>query len=725
LLTVNEPVREKLIVLLDTTQSMEIKDRRRSEEDQNRARLAAGLLSPSGGLKQPAPRETAQVQDVCRAELLKALAANDKLRLWPRLQERADLFFYAAGRTARPIGPMARAGGDSEKSVSVEESKAFFEKITYSDNATALGDSLRQALDENRGQPVSGVFLITDGGNNSGTPPEEIADLAKQDGVPLYLYGVGITAPKDLAVHELSGPSGAFVKERAAFSVKVRASGFTGRHATLQLKANGKKVDEKEITFGCDGDTEYQLGFEPEEKGECQVEASIDPLEDEAARDNNSATTKIRVLDRKVKVLYVEQYPRWDFRYLLAALERDRRIEVKVVLFDGGEEMADGTDPAYLKEFPANRGDVVSNEIIILGDVDPKELGETRMKLIDEWVGEMGGGLIFLAGRKFNPIGYKGTPLEALLPVDIAGGDEKWGESSREPVRLKLTPSGELSSLLRLSENTLENRRLWNDFPGVRWTARVSRARPTAQVFLVATQPDSMPVIAQEQYGQGMVMYFGSDETYRWRSQVGEKYYAQIWNQVIQSFSLERQLGASARTQLKVERPEYLAGDRVVISGKIYTPNFTPLIEASVAGILTVLPPDGKGTGEKLELRLIGSPQHPGEYQLEFTPKLPGEYRFSTVMDPQAVVKFEVVVPKLEQAETAMNAALLQSMADISGGKFLREEDLDTLPNLVSSHSATVPIFKKLELFYSPWWMVALMSIAALEWLLRRLWQLK
>ena len=46
LVTLNEPVRERLLVVVDTTQSMEIKDRRRAEDDQKRAALAAGLLLP-------------------------------------------------------------------------------------------------------------------------------------------------------------------------------------------------------------------------------------------------------------------------------------------------------------------------------------------------------------------------------------------------------------------------------------------------------------------------------------------------------------------------------------------------------------------------------------------------------------------------------------------------------------------------------------------------------
>jgi len=44
---------------------------------------------------------------------------------------------------------------------------------------------------------------------------------------------------------------------------------------------------------------------------------------------------------------------------------------------------------------------------------------------------------------------------------------------------------------------------------------------------------------------------------------------------------------------------------------------------------------------------------------------------------------------------------------------------------LVSEKSATVATFKKVELYHSFWWVPALLLFAFLEWLLRRLAQLK
>ena len=729
MLTINQPVREKLLVVVDTSQSMNIKDRRGAEDDQKRAAIAAGLMSPANGLNGSLPGNADKVREASRADLISALAGNDSLNLWPRLQEKADLFFYSMDRDAHTLGPLTTSE-DDETRTSLDASKNFFEKVKYDGDETAIGDSLHTILEQNRGQPVCGVMVITDGGNNTGIAPEEVAQVAKEDGLPLYLYGIGITKPKDIVVHDISGSRGVFVKEHADFTVKVRGTGYAGETAKLVLKADGKVVDSKDITLS-ETDSEYQLGYSPQEKGEATVEASIDPRDDESATDNNAVSTKVRILDTKVKVLYIEGEPRWDFRELLAQLQRDRRLSVKCVLLNGDPDLGTEQNSPFLRGLPTERADIVDNEIIILGDVDPNELGMARMKLLNEWVSEMGGGLIFLAGPKYDPFSYAGKPLEPLLPVELAQGltEGQWAARSWPPVPLKITPTGEVSDVMKLSDDAELNRRIWNSFPGVRWTARVARARPTAQVFLedsrpaLASRDGLMPVIAQQQYGKGLVMFFGMDETYRWRSDVGEKYYVRIWDQVIQSFSLDRQLGASTRTQLKVERPEYLPNDKVVISGEIYSEKFTPLTDPSVPATMTVTGTDGKETKE--DVHLIASSDTPGEYQLEYTPKIVGSYQFTTIIDPKAVIKFDCINPKIEFADTAMNADLLQNMANISGGKFLREEDLNGLPNLVSSHSATVPTFKKLDLCYSPWWMGALMLIAVLEWLFRRLWQLK
>ena len=178
LLTTNEPVRERLVVLVDASQSMEIKDVRTSNDDLNRAALAAGLIAAAADIHSATPGGIDPWRNATRAALLRALAANDKLNLWARLHEKADLEFYRFGREARKLGPMGSGNGEA---VGTAEAEAFFKALAFTEDVTAIGDSLRQVLDDSRGQPVAGVLVMTDGANNTGTPPEEVAGMAKQN----------------------------------------------------------------------------------------------------------------------------------------------------------------------------------------------------------------------------------------------------------------------------------------------------------------------------------------------------------------------------------------------------------------------------------------------------------------------------------------------------------------------------------------------------------------
>jgi len=94
LITLEETIRRPLLVLLDTTQSMGVKDRRNNADDITRAAIAKGSIDPAGGLKQSvSDSDAAGIKEISRRDLLEALAANPKLNLWPRLQERSSLLF--------------------------------------------------------------------------------------------------------------------------------------------------------------------------------------------------------------------------------------------------------------------------------------------------------------------------------------------------------------------------------------------------------------------------------------------------------------------------------------------------------------------------------------------------------------------------------------------------------------------------------------------------------
>ena len=728
-LTLHEPVRQTLLVLVDISQSLTVKDRRDRPEDLKRAALAVGLMDPAKGLGPAAPAESAvQLGMVSRWELLQKLAANEKLDLWHRLQQGADLAFYPFGREAAaanipaPLGP---SGFDRAAATDL------FKALQPDKPATAIGDSLRQVIQQTQDRSVSGMVIITDGQNNSGSPPIEAAQIAKDHDIPLFIYGIGVTAAPDLILEGVNAQRLAFTKERVEVRAKIRLQGLHDKNVSATLKVNGVEQDQQSLMINEEGEYELPLHFVPEETGDLKLDVSLAPLPEETNKENNAFSTKLRVIDTKFHVLLIEQAPRWDFRYLLAYLQRDRRLEVQCVMINGEPDLDKIENSPFLPELPSDREAYFNSQVLILGDVNPEDLGEERMGIIREWV-DAGGGIIFLAGPEFNPAAYAGTPLEALLPVVPDAASPENAQAAPEAFKLQLTTLGENSPYLQMASNPEENKRVWDAFPGVHWTGPALRAKPGAETLLVDPRPErsgrygAPPVFATQSYGAGICVYIGTDETYRWRSHVGEKYYSTLWGQIMQSLALQLLGGGSSHTQLRTDRPQYAVGDKVTVAGKAYLENFKPLLTPTLEGNLTVTitDADGKASTQKQALNLAATPDGQG-FRGEFVPKAPGEYSFSTQRDPDAVLRFEVVEPRLEKVQTALNERTLKAMAELSGGHFFREEDLDGLPQFVKQKTTTVETYKRVEIFYSSWWLLVLLGFACTEWLLRRLTQLK
>jgi uncharacterized membrane protein len=728
-LTIEQPVRRTLLVLLDVSRSMNLKDTRLQGDDLKRSALAAGALDPAKGIGQNAPADAKAFAGLSRLDLLRALAANGKMNFWPRLHEKANLAVFGFGKGLMDLGALGADSPDPDgiKKLSLDDTTAFFKRVEATEGTTAMGDALRALLDAKRGQSIAGVLLVTDGANNSGVAPLQAADLAARDRVPLYVYGVGITTPLDIIVSQISGPTTIPVKEKAIFTVKVKGLGLAGKKATLILKADGRQVDQKEVAFGDGAEQEVEVSYVPPKIGAAALEASIAPVEGEAMVTNNSANIHVRVTDEKERLLVIEQEPRWDFVTLFAMMGRDRRLAPKAIVLDGDADLSNAPDSLFLPRtaLPASQDDLAVYQIVVLGDVDPARLGTERMKVLADWVEKGGGSLLFLAGPKFNPGAYKGTPLEPLFPVELTGDGKS--EHYAEPVKLKRTPAGEFSPLLSLADVAGEDAAIWDGFPGVSWTARVGRPRPSAQALLVdptadrANRDGAMPVIAQQNYGSGQTLYIGMQETYRWRSKVGEKYYTRIWGQILQSLNPEKNASGLGKVRLRSDRVRYETGDRIVISGTILDAT------GPISGTLTVQPTGGatQAPPQQIELKLLPVPDRPSEFRGEATARFAGSCTFTVPQAPDAPVTFDVEEPNLEQSETAMDAKLLQAMAKAAGGRFLREEDLNGLPDQLVSAADPAPTFQKIELVFTPWILIFMIGLATLEWVVRRLSHLK
>jgi hypothetical protein len=713
--TVEGSVRRAMIILVDGSASMKIEDPRTEDVDVKRAGIALGLLDAKAGIKQPIPTDAMpKLSHPARTDLIKGALNNTQLALLKRLGADYDLRPFSFAHQLSDIA----AGNTS----TTQPASSWVDSLPSDGTSTALGDALRDVLSRTRGQPLAGIFLATDGANNAGGAPALQADLAGQAGVPLYIWGVGLAAPRDIIVSSVYAEEVAFVDDKVPVTVRVRSVGLAGQSADVILKEEDQEVARQHIDFGADGEQVVQMIYTPKKPGDFKLTALVPPRADEVVKDNNEQTTQIRIIDGKIKVLLVEHAPRWEFKYLQAMLLRDRRVELKCVLQEVDPGMTSG-DSIYLPQFPSDKKDLFHYDLVIFGDVDPNNLADTDLANLNEYVSKFGGGLLMIAGRLHNPQDYHGTPLEKMMPIETEDNPSRNSETGGDrPIQFELTAAGRAAPMMRLADTEQASDEIWAKLPPIYWDAAITRAKPAADVLLVDSDPakatrfGKMPIMAIQQYGLGQVMFLGTDNVWRWRKNEGDKYYSLLFGQFVQRLALPHLLGESKRTQLTLDKKTYSTGDRVTVYARLYSESYEPIVQSAVVGHyeMTSTP----GTPQSITLRPL--PEQPGMYRGEFTAPLAGTYQFSVEGDDQTRLPFAVTEPKLELGETAMNEAGLKEMAKASGGAFFHEEDLLSLPDAISRKADRVQSTVDVDLWSSPIYFLTLIAIVTAEWILRK-----
>ena len=217
--------------------------------------------------------------------------------------------------------------------------------------------------------------------------------------------------------------------------------------------------------------------------------------------DDNARTSPVSVLDAKVSVLYVDGYPRWEYRYLKNEMIRDRSMEISCLLASAdasflqeGTKSLPSSSRTAQGHFPDTLPELLEYDCIVIGDVDPRYFSDSQLQLISDFVSR-GGGLYMIAGPLHAPQQYRNTAIEPLLPVTLGkveGTDP--GTPITDGFRPVLTKAGNNTSIFRFLPDRLQNDRyLKDDLPLIYWYCRGVTAKPSVGEVLAEHPSDIGP----------------------------------------------------------------------------------------------------------------------------------------------------------------------------------------------------------------------------------------
>ena len=610
---------------------------------------------------------------------------------------------------------------------SLEEVEDLRPPLAAAGEETALGDVIDEAIERYRGASLAGLVLISDGGQNSGQTLGETVPQLKGAGIPVIAIGVGDPDSRDVAMESVEVPEILLADDAAPVTVKLRTQGMEGGGGRVVFSLGGVEVAEEEVDILEDGLQEVSTVFVPRRVGDYVLEArfEVDGTR-EALADNNSGQAALRVVDRRLRVLLVDQAPRWEFKYLEAMLLRERRVDLSCFLFEGDQEIAQVPGSPHLEQFPLRSEELFDFDLVLLGDIDPSYLAEERLALLGEYVSSAGGALVVIAGKRFMPSSYRRTILEQLLPVELAAASVGTANAAAtRPLRLNFTQAGRRSVMLQLGDDPDASEALWRSLPPIYWTARVERAKPAAEVLLTRAEATSSaqttPVVALHRYGAGEVLFVGTDNFWRFRRNVGDRYHSILWGQIIQRMAGSRLLTEDPRITLKASKRSFRPGERVRIYARLFTPNWEPREQEAVQAVLAA----GEDPDRRQEVVMRAVPGQEGIYRSEFVAGNPGNYRLALAGDQIASLDFAVRDENLELSRTALNERLLRDLAEQTGGAYFPLGQLDQVASVLNERSVKLTSLREADLWSSPLFLALILLFITTEWIVRKISELK
>lgn len=648
-------------------------------------------------------------------------------------------------------------------------------KMEFKGDRSVLGGSLESLVQRYEKQPVAAILIFTDGNATDTSKLEAL--LAGKPKAPIFPVAVGLDeSPRDITLLGVDVTQSPFEDSPVSMTARIGANGFGGEEiAVVVADESGKTVETQKHKMGMDEKTHtFQLRFRPEKMGLSFFTVRAVPgsalklidAPDKLAAASGELTMannrRVIAVDRRTgpyRVLYVSGRPNWEYKFMRRALEADDEVKLVALirmakrepkfewrgregemsnpLFRGfknqGAEETQRYDQAVMvrlgvadeHELPNGQFPKTAEELfgayraVILDDIEAGFFTQEQMDLLERYVSVRGGSLLMLGGQEcFRLGGYDHTPVGRMLPVYL---DSAGLSAPAENARFSLTREGWIEPWMRLRSTEPEEEARMAAMPGFFSVNQTTAIKPGASVLATVTdeKQKSHPAWVAQRYGSGKVVAVTVGDVWRWGMSAPDahKDMDKAWRQLL------RHLVVDVPDRIDLQTPMTSAGsyELVNVQARVRDKAFRPQDDATVK--IEAEEPDGT----KLDLAAEPSANEAGLFEASIHARLEGAYRVkATVKDGSGAVIGETKTgwalnPAAEEfASLTVNRPLLERIAQWSGGRVLRLEELDDwareLPN------KTMPVMEtRVEPLWNHWWvLLALVSLLGAEWWMRR-----
>jgi uncharacterized membrane protein len=450
------------------------------------------------------------------------------------------------------------------------------------------------------------------------------------------------------------------------------------------------------------------------EAGARQLSVRLPGLPGETVTRNNSRETLVAVRDRDERILYYEGEPRFEFAFMRRAVAADTNLTVV-----GLERTAEGKflrlgveDSLDLASgFPRTREELFKYRALVLGSVEAAAFTAEQLRMIAEFAGTRGGGLLLLGGRRaFGEGAWRDTPLEDVSPLML---DQPRDTSYFRVLAVQPSAAGRDHPVTQLA---------WDSLPPVTSVNRVGALKPGATSLLAGKDTvgrGDQPVLAFQRYGRGRVIALPVQDTWHWQMAaqiaVEDQKYETFWRQLLRWLADE----SPDRVEITAQVEDLAPGEPVTLDAELRDKTWQPVNDGTITARVT--DPAGVVTEVPLDW-VIGAD---GRYRGAFTARTAGEYRIEATAEGSDTLQAQPAFVRAGEVSreffgAGQRAPLLKRIAEETGGKYYTMANASALPKDIVFTERGITATEQLDLWDMPIVFFLLAGLLASEWGLRR-----
>lgn len=609
------------------------------------------------------------------------------------------------------------------------ERVASASELTFSGGKTELAAALEHATQAMAGAPVAGVVLLTDGADNSAARISDSIMSIKAKNIPIFSIGVGREhMDRDVEISRVEPPRSVLRGSSLVLNVMVTQRGFSGQRVRIQAEDAGRIVASEEVKLGEDGTVvSARLRISASEPGARRLRFRIAPLAGERIAQNNEREALMVVRDAREKILYIEGEPRFELKFIRRAVALDSNLQVVTLQrtakdkflrldVDSAEQLSTG--------FPKTREELFQYRGIILGSIEASFFTNDQLRMLADFVGERGGGLLMLGGpHSFAEGGYGGTSLADAMPLVLARSTDSTGASFAE-ITVAPTDAGRSHAVTQIAPTERESAARWKTLPPLSTVNRLGRLKPGATALLTGSEASGnrRVVLAHQRYGRGKTIALPVQDSWMWQMHadvaVDDMTHETFWGQMLRWLVSDM----TDRLSIAAVGEAVSPGETVNLIAEMRDSAYLRMNGASIVAHVTA------PSGEPVDVPLRWAAERDGEYRGSFVAGEEGIYsvRAEAANSDATLASSEPAFARVAESnaeffDAGMRATLLKRLSSETGGRFYTPGEVDRLPEDLRLSQSGVTVLEQKELWDMPVIFFLIAALLTAEWGYRRM----